>query len=370
MQTIEWYARGAGVLGALLWWRGRKTFKFPMWQAPKDPSVYNVFPTKRMPILTGARARYAWYAQRFTLYMALAVPLGIVIGNSAGTMTQVEGMKTDIRTQELIRQMRQRSHERQRIGQNPPTTESETNGTPYGQMQSDQGFDGSTMSSETERQGSETRIDRIKDSSRDFGGENTRDPYSFPRDTSGSNDRDRYSGSFSSTSSDSSSSFWDDASPTASDELGPSTSTISSDSGSVWDRLRQQTISTSRQESSSSETQSHTPTNPWNASDTSSSQSFQTSTTQSPGSNGSSWQRIRQGQSPVSFQQSRTQDDNNNNNNNNESYSFSSSDEDRALAKEQAQKDFDEMIERERKGGQGGNDDSGGGEGKGWWGKR
>ena len=120
LQTVSYYWKGAAILGTLLWWRARRTFKLPFWRVPKDPSAFNVFPHRSMPFLRGSAANYAWYGQRLGLYLALSTPIGFLLGMSSATMSQVIGIKEDPRTQELIRETRQKMQER--IAQGRPVS--------------------------------------------------------------------------------------------------------------------------------------------------------------------------------------------------------------------------------------------------------
>ena len=375
-QTVSNYWKSAAILAGLMWWRGRKTFKMPMWRVPKDPSRYDYFPHRSMPLLQGRKANIAWYLQRCGLYIGLAVPVGAMLGFSSGTAKQVAGIQHDPRTQVVYKawrreidaeraQMRETLKQDGRAGQPgyqkrpgfPPQQQQQQRSEQTQQQQSQQqnpqgGFgDYSNASAQSDTgilTDSQTRSrDRRQQvssqSSSDPGDQSTfamdkvqqgtdkdQDRYSTytSRDFSGSNDRDRYSSPQASQQSSSSSFDWndDDASPTAGNGP-PIESSSPSSSSSAWDRLRQENM---RDRSNNyPQQQGQKQSSRWSS--PSRSPTYPTPSSQSGASNS----------------------------NTGDSFSFSSSDSEKQLAKEQAQRDFDEMIERERRGEEGGN--SGGG---------
>ena len=403
LQTVSYYWKGAAIVGTLLWWRQRATFKVPFLRVPKDPSRFDVFPHRAMPLLRGPLARATWMSQRLGIYLFLAVPCGFLFGLSSGTAAQVIGIKNDPRTQGLVKQAADRMRERIAAGQPvagqigrrgpprrgqalppPPTPQNAQNGsnenpdyyspTPGASPSTDTGVlnDAQMRTRDRKQQPPSRSSDATTQSSYDsnktqpehFPSDNSSDRYasSFSRDFSGSNDRDRYSSYSDSAPSQSSSFDWteDSASPASGNERDPylsSPSSSTSPGGSSWDRLRQDSMSSpkgrSPPTSQQQQQQQQSPSSP-------PPQYSPPSSSTAPPQGASAWQRIRTGRPPPQpSSPPRDQSEQRG-----ESYSFSSEDEDRNSAKIQAQKEFDEMLERERRGE--GEDNGSGGGGGGW----
>lgn len=318
LQTFDNYWKGGAIVGTLLWYRRRKSLKIPCWWPPKDLSRYNSFPHPRMPIVTGQNAQKLWYAQRLGLYTCLGIFFGGGFGVSSGARAVGEGIRHDPRTQDLFNTYKEKMLERRargeplagQIGQLGPSTRVTAPADATDSEGDAPSFYGQTDSASTSSDNSgdsQTRLrywERPSQSSEDLRDQNpaptekTNDqPYDFSNDTIGQ----QYS--------------YDDASPTARDES--TQSPTESSSGSAWDRLRHASLSQQKGGGSSSPQSS-------------------SSTQSSPAS---SWQDVRGMSSPRGDEET-----------SGSSYSYSSAEEERSLAKEQAQKDFDEMLEKERQG--------------------
>lgn len=323
----------AGGFGMAAW--GYKTMKFPF-RPVKPIEAYDVFPAERLAILKGQYARIAWQITRLNIYIALTMILVNPFFRSMGDSVMTVGLFKDERTNAIVKEVKG-SFDRIRMNR-PSSGQQRPAPTPAGEQTMEE-------SNAQEFYAKDSSSDSYYGNSSDYssGGNTFTDNTT---DTGALNDsamRSRESrqpspNSFSKTRYDQaaspnqqpSSSFFgdDDASPTAGNDsdMYPSSRSQNqaSNTGSVWDRYRRGAASPPSPSPSSQSSPYPSPSN----------QSQSTRPTQEIRG---TWRSSRaQGQS----QDFETRGD---------SFSFSNSDEDRALAKEQAQREFNEMLERERR---------------------
>lgn len=284
---------------------GRKDMKFPFMK-PKEPERYTNFPNRYLPILSGQYARIMWQITRANVYALIALLIVNPIGASIGNTSMMVGLYRDDRTKEYMKGIKGTLD---RITSNQDRTR---RGLPSGpppqrqpQNQDDsasQDYGGVTPASMSESYNGEFLN---ADSSSDSGTMDNPSSGQRPPSETSSYTRQRPPQSQSpppqAPPQQESDYFFDDASPTAGNDPDPTTPAPYT--GSVWDRIRK-----GQQSSSSSTSRRPTPQ--------ASAGSRQTSPSQSSSA---------------------------------ESFSFSGSDEEKALAKQQAQREFDEMLERERR---------------------
>ena len=235
-------------LGFYLARRGHARMKFPILSA-KPLEQYNHFPLQRTPIITGRRAQTAWQLTRYMVWTQLAVLVATPIVSTVGSLRVAAGMANDSRTQGLVHALEERNQSGANPFEFPEQRQPQSRGESWGNEQ-----DG----------GQDTQSDfqtyaRKLEGGRTDGGDN---PYIIGQgNTSTMNDsatRNRenqgqyggYSSSQqpqrqvqstrSSTAADSDPFFYDDASPTAGNDPDNASATASnaSSGGSVWDRIR------------------------------------------------------------------------------------------------------------------------------------
>lgn len=374
-QVYTWAAAYGGVVAGIGWaLYKRKTFKFPFRKA-KPLECYHVFPFQRAPLLTGRYARAAWHITRGMAYVGLSWSLSVPICDYMGRSTQAIHMARDERTraltQEFARSLQKAQREIQddlkgKIGQsvrrprgqgapNRADSESSGDGEYYGDSQGGYVQDDNSPASFSQypysdtstntgilsdaQTQSRTRSQRSSPSSSDPSNRSAfdlekaeRQPRTFDSEYSPPSD-----------SSGSSSPFFDDASPTAGN--APYSTSTSSSPGSAWARIRQSA-------------NSPTPPSP---NPPSASQSPPTGS--SPNKRGIIPPHMRpQSASARQLQQKSARDGYETGG---DSFTFSNEVQERQLAKEQAQREFDRMLEAERRGEEGGAGGAGGGGGGG-----
>jgi hypothetical protein len=333
-------------IGSIFAIYGRKTMKFPF-RKPQPLERYDNFPNRWLPVLRGSYARIAWQLTRCNVYTILSLALIAPVYSSMGDSAMMVGLYKDQRTHEVTKSMaaglkntngRLQRHASNRPGavQKPPQASESGNedgfhtspeagaangysdgkeysgDTAYTDGTIDTGLlDDSQMQSREARQPSPTSFAGNPITRQKPDGQRNQ---AF-RDTSAQSDQDY---------------FFDDASPTAGNDpdINAGTGSGGNGIGSAWERVRRgQTAK-----------RDHSPV-------------MSPSPRPSQGSGG--------GQpAPNEVKdESQTSVD---------SFSFSSGERDRQLAKEQAQKDFDRMLDEERKGVEG----TGAGGGRGAWSRR
>jgi len=302
MVTLSYTPPIALGISFAFWRKGLLTYRFPFWQ-PK-PEQFN---PNKFAFLQGALAQRAWHGLRGLTYYSLAHLFVYGFLTSYSVSTFMAGLETDPRLEDFRRTMKSRlanrasSRQGHRGSMAGPTNgmdqESHAAGqAPYDGYDTSSGSESSTYGEDAEftaqeaRKAAEEEVQRRKQQALAAQRHSSSEPEPY-QDSLGD---DGY--------------VFDDASPVSPTERQRGAQQ-SSQGGSAWERLR-------RQASSSQNVQprgnSNRPTG--------------------------SWQRRRDEEQTSRGAREGT------------SYNFSTADEERAYAKEQAQKEFDEMLERERRG--------------------
>ena len=315
----SWSALGIGA-GMAFW--NRKTMKFPF-RKPQPLEKYNNFPNRWTPILTGRLAQSMWHITRVNVYVALCLALLAPLYASMGDSAMMVGLYKDSRTHEVTKGMATALKEsggaiKRHTSNKSDAGRAQTTGN---EVQNDDGFyasseqgaandygdrsdysgdtaytDGSTdtgLLGDSQMQSREAR----QSSQASFSGNpafRKKTAHQAERDVDSSSDSDY---------------IFDDASPTGGSGLDRVTG---SGGGSAWERLR-------REQSDTENKRGITP----------------------PG------MKRPQGPTTKQMQQDGTRDEHQTSA---DSFSFSSRDEEKQLAKELAQREFDKMLEEERKG--------------------
>lgn len=306
--------------------RARSVFRFPFY-TPEPPSFNpNVFPHRSAPLLTGDLARNAWHLARVGAYALPAYFAVSVFLYSYATTVMVQALSQDPRMVDLrkalnlaTRNMAQRRQQgRPDFSGSPNPADSGNTAAPDGYSESPQeGPERVSRDADVLMQTLENMRKSREQQSRDrpsrpFQGQQQEDagrPVAGPDWGSSQHSQASQSDASSPYSQDDSSIF-DDASPVAPSQREPGRRQQST-GGSAWDRIR----SGARPGGNSSQGDQNTQTK------------------------SSSWDSVRQ----VS-QQGRA------GGGSGDGYTYSKAEEERSLPKEQAQKEFDAMLERERRG--------------------
>ena len=315
---------------------GIKNMKFPFIKA-KQPEKYQNFPNRFVPVLKGQYARIMWQITRFNVYALLGMFILNPISRSISNTSMMVGLYNDPRTKEYMKSVKgtldriTSNQDRSRRGL--PSNTSQPQPQPSdGDGGTSEDYGGVTSTTTSDSYGGDsTFADNTTDATMQQRAPAQPSPYNrrpqAPAPTSQQTRQSDY--------------FFDDASPTAGNEpYSPSTTTTHRSEGSVWDRIRKD----QRQPSPSSPSSSY-------ESQEQSSSSYPADP--SPSSSASP--------QPGPFRTSGSGD--RSGNTSAESFSFSNSDEERVVAKQQAQREFDEMLERERREGEMGGGGGGGGMG-------
>lgn len=290
--------------------RGRSTFKFPFW-APKPTTINpDVFLSQRFPLLRNNMAWAAWHATRFSCY-AFASHLflsGIFI--SYGMSVWVANMKLDPRLDTLRKTMEELGKQGRlgrRLGEQTTGPESwhsaSENEDP---SMRDSSFPYSSQSSgdDSAARGTGDNFAKSEETTQSRGYPRPGRGYPSPQDS-----RQQGQGSTFQSQEEDDAHLFDDASPIAPSARGKGAS-ASGSGGSAWDRIRNQAVSGG------------------NAGGQAGTRSNQ-----------QSWSETQRnsGQSNTSGQGS-------------DGYTYSAEEENKSYAKSQAQKEFDAMLEKERRG--------------------
>ena len=112
----------SATIGAAMSLAGRKTMKFPL-RKPKPLENYDNFPGKALPILKGQYARAMWHITRANVYTLCAFLLLQPLYSSMGDNALTVGLYRDTRTQGVLKEMKanrdpNRAFEINRIGSN------------------------------------------------------------------------------------------------------------------------------------------------------------------------------------------------------------------------------------------------------------
>ena len=303
-------AIGLGV-GSAYW--GRKDMKFPFMK-PKPLERYDSFPMRVMPILKGQAARYMWHITRGNVYIVLWLFLTNPFFRSIADTRMTVGLYADRRTHGLTQAIKgkfdrlrsNRASEAAAIFQSGQAQQQKTlpqDGASPAAFDDSQSYGG-----QSDYAGDETFTDGNTDTGliSETAMQGQQPQQSSPNSWSRAQSRGSRGSSQQMGQQDKSSSsfFFDDASPTAGNdpEMGTSRPLSKQQSGSAWARLRRGDVD------------------------------GQSGSSQSAPNDRSSYSN----QSPDFETRS-------------DSFSFSKGEEERRLAKNQAQKDFDTMLDRERR---------------------
>ncbi|KAI0894670.1 hypothetical protein F4806DRAFT_472222 [Annulohypoxylon nitens] len=319
--SSRWFPRTTlcAVSAALLCvYHGRNTYRFPFYTPPRGGSFNpSFFPTKKFALVKGQMARYAWHCTRFQFYMLLCYLGFAPFGSSMASMTFNARTMMDNRLESLQEDIRKNIAAQRAAAMNPQQNlppnqvplpqefqESENqaplqygrdayNGPPGNDTgESATGFDGDKPSPTPI---ASWRLGNPPPAS-PGGSQGTRFPDPGPRSP---DDSDPFGDD-------------DDGSPVpASMRRAEAQQARNSQGGSAWDRLRQQSQSAQSANSSTQE---------------------------------GGWAQRRQARNPQETS-SKTED-----------FTYTKQDEDkerRHYEKEQAQKEFDALLEAERRGGSG-----------------
>lgn len=304
-------------IGAFAAWRSRKTMKFPF-MAPKAPEKYENFPGRALPILRGGYARLMWQITRANIYIFMWIFLSSPIFRSIADTRMTVGLYQDRRTHDLTESIkgkydRLRSNRAQEAankitGAPPPQSTNESTNPDDGlaqsfySSQSSSGQDGYAGDSTYTDGNTDTGL--ISDNAMSQRNTQRASPNAWSEAQSRGS-RSDYRKPDSQSQSQSSDFFFDDASPTAGndpDMATPQPYSRQSGGAGAWDRLRR---GGSPQSSLPPTRQNTTGRGP----PTRDTPDFETKS---------------------------------------DSFSFSSSEEEKRLARDQAQQEFDAMLERER----------------------
>ncbi|KAK5078282.1 hypothetical protein LTR64_003309 [Lithohypha guttulata] len=313
MMTMYLGQMGAIGLGLGSAWTGRKNMKFPFIK-PKPQERYESFPARVLPILKGRYARVMWHVTRANVYIVMWLFLTQPFVRSIADTRMTVGLYQDRRTHALTQTLKgqfdrlrsNRASEAAARGQQQP--QQMVNAQEQDDASPSTFYDSQPFGNDSSSTGDSSFTDGSTDTGlladRDMQQRQSRQApptaWSKAQARGSRTDFDQPNSASSSSSADI---FFDDASPTAGNDpdMGTSQGYSRQGSGSAWSRIRK-------------------------------------------GEGVSQPQRNRpQGNRSVGATQSRdfeTRSD---------SFSFSDSEEDKRLAKEQAQKEFDAMLDRERR---------------------
>ncbi|MCJ1447810.1 MAG: hypothetical protein MMC23_008322 [Stictis urceolatum] len=297
-----------GVVAGL--WRANRTkesWRLPFWKMSEDfnPEVVKF---GQRTFLEGERAKVFWRSLRGTLYSANGATVGLILFLSYASAVGVVGMRQDPRLKEYTNAIVQKIEEtrndarlrqRERLGQIP--------------QQGDKGLANN-------------------------GAENNANTYGD-------------------VGQEKSSSGWDDASPSGGGfgeqtiQMNPDTDRQNSPSSagersSAWNRTTAQARPPPQQQQESQPAGGF-----YDDYDNASPTAQAPASSASASGGGGSWDRIRRGQSSAPQQNTSQQKPQQQSSGSNDGYTYSSSDAQRQWAQGEAQKEFDERVERERRGG-------------------
>lgn len=328
-----------GVLaGGVIAYRNREKMKFPF--RPAQPlERYRNFPNRFMPILRGDWALYAWRATRVSIWSMMGIFVAGPIFGALGNMAFYTGLNSDDRTREIMTSLKgsleQIASNRARGAEHAPGT-SGNQSRPRPQRQQDAQY----AEQDAQAYYKDTPQDVTNDYQGDYSGDNTftdgstdtgttsdasmqsretRGPASVFRGAYGkpapSSQRsppqsDQPKDSFSGSASDPF--FDDDASPTAGNDPNMATPDPYRPQQNAWARIRNQ-----------------------------SNQGYNGATEKPPAERSGGFNRGLS-DDPYAARMGEEQQ-------RGDTFSFSKPDADRQLAKEQAQKEFNDMLEKERR---------------------
>lgn len=306
--------------GCILAWRSRDKMKFPF-RAAQPLERYNNFPNRYLPLLRGSYAQYAWQITRAHVWAALGVVLVRPLFSSVGNYAMWDGLSQDERTQDLAKTMKAHTLERMEGRRTRRPSQPQPSQAQHDQQRQtfdqNQGISRDQASQDWERDVSSKDDSETRDS-RETGDFRPNEPISPPMRR---HDNAQSLPNRNTPPSDGDVFFYDDddASPTAGNRPRPEPQ-----AGSAWDRIRK------GEGSGPLSQQAQKPGFPSNS---------------PPSTSPRGWRRpgAQPQQQDAQFENSA------------DSFSFSKTEADKQFAREQAQKEFDDMLDRERK--QSGSDD-------------
>ncbi|KAI1656425.1 hypothetical protein F4813DRAFT_364350 [Daldinia decipiens] len=313
---LPWIHPVSLIIASSICWRTRQSFRFPLYQPKKGKFNPRIFPTKRLPIFTGVKAVFAWHVSRFFCYFPFNLIGSLVFFTSVAETSYDARLSRDPRLKDWLADVRRNKLNRlshmQRENQGaqrsfpvfPGPDPQSSQRIPAPQYPRDKYSSGS--GDEVPREyGNDTFTGQSESSPDGLASEVSRSP-----STSSSGSGSRH------TEDDSDLFDDDDASPVpAALRKAEAQQTRDYQGGSSWDRVRQQSQSESAQ---------------WTRGDSSGQER--------------GWGRLRQDktQNPRDSQPKT------------EGFAYTEQDEDKenkTYEKEQAQKEFDALLEAERRGG-------------------
>lgn len=304
--SIQSYGLPVGVAGGMYQYRKtRATYRFPFWQ----PDVA-LFDANKLGPFRGMQAQMGWNLLRAISYGGVGGAIGALLFQAYATSVAGVGLMRDTRMKDVVNvvaglgaserssRLRQGVANPQQSGvYTPGQDEASPSGGGFAMPDTRSAQSNTGVMSDNQMRSRETAMQA----------DTSRRPVGNPENTFAMEKVDSQPGGFD---------MMDDASPTAGNQAMDS----GSSSGNVWERLRQGKTSSAPSSSRGQEGR------PYNTPSTS-----------------SAW-ADRRGGANVQGEQSQgsTVGD---------SYSFSKTDEERQLAKQEAQREFDARVERERRGG-------------------
>jgi len=302
--SIMSYGAPLGAAGGL--WRAYSTlgtFRFPFYQPNMETFNTSIFPHTRLPFLGGGRAVLAWHAARALFYGYFGSWFGGAIFSGYAASVGLVGQLADPRLKDAMSEMQQ--NVRRKRGQLPDPT---TKQPGFGQnvdtnAQKDSQQDASPTTAYYEVNGKDSYGNNIQNGQWP-GSESPPPPVKagqWPKRPAPVQNQPQ---------EESSPPFdaWDDASPTGGQGVVVDIKAPEPQKGSAWERIRRGEGPTKRGP---------------------------------PVSGNDTWSKVRKEVQNEQHQGSTTGD----------SFAFSKSEEEQVLPKEEAQKEFDARVERERRGG-------------------
>ncbi|KAI5866118.1 hypothetical protein GGS23DRAFT_370423 [Durotheca rogersii] len=303
-------------LTCFITWGGRKTFRFPFYTPKRHIFDPRVFPMRSRAYFRGWKAVQAWHAARFLSFLPLTWLGSLLFINSVAEATYDAHMVRDIRLRYLLQDVKRNvgnvrePNERRRLHQNPPARPGTDASPPAPEHERDTygSRPENTFHESTTGPAGNVAAQPPTESNWARSAPLPPPPAKYP--DSGS----RYTGDLDLFGDDG-----DDASPlSASSRRAEAQRARDSQGGSAWDRIRQQS-----QQGNSAQ---------WDRGD---------SSDQERG-----WAHLRQDRTQDPKERSPRTD----------GFSYSQQDEERErrnYEREQAQKEFDALLESERRGGSG-----------------
>ncbi|TVY38262.1 hypothetical protein LOCC1_G007671 [Lachnellula occidentalis] len=291
--SILSYGPVVGIAGGCLRaWQTADTFRFPFFQANLETFQKDVFPHARMPWVRGNRAIQAWHLLRTFSYGAFGNFFSSMFFGSYSVSVAAVGEASDKRLKAYVEAVRKIGQQRNGKLPGPPGQGQQGPPVPVAAQGQDDASPtgGMYMGAEPEVPQEEPQW-KPSPQSRPPVQAQVPEPEGQPFDA-----------------------FSEDTSTAAQQSAAPATQ-ASQPRGSAWERLRRGQMS---------------------------------------GGQGGGWDTVRKTQGPEqsewSKQQAQSQRDQKQGSTFGESYSISKTDEERSYAKEQAQREFDAQVERERRG--------------------